>query len=179
MIVERINVSQGSPLKRATKMKEPVKDYSLTRNGGRKVKLFTLFGDKEELILVHNMGTGCEYCTMWADGFNGVLNHLEDRAAFAVGSPNSSAVQEKFAESRGWKFKMVSHKGTSFNQELGFEKNGKQVPGVSVFKKTRNGRIVRVAKDVFGPGDDYCITWHFFDLLPGGIKDWEPKFTYG
>ncbi len=46
----------------------------------------------------------------------------------------------------------------SFNQDLGFEKNGKQIPGVSVFKKTQEGKVIRVAKDVFGPGDDYCIT---------------------
>ncbi len=165
-------------MKRATKLKEPVKDYSLNAKGGRKVKLSSLFGGKDELILVHNMGTGCEYCTMWADGFNGVVNHLEDRAAFVVASPNSPDVQEKFAESRGWRFKMVSHKGTSFNEDLGFEKDGKQTPGVSVFKKTHDGKIVRVAKDVFGPGDDYCITWHFFDLLPSGSKGWEPKYTY-
>ncbi len=36
-----------------------------------------MFGDKKQLLLIHNMGQGCRYCTLWADGFNGFLKHLE------------------------------------------------------------------------------------------------------
>ena len=56
-----------------------------------------LFGDKNDLILIHNMGKGCTSCTMWADGFNGVYDHLASRAAFVVSSPNPVAVQKAFA----------------------------------------------------------------------------------
>ena len=162
-----------------TSMRQEVRDYTLTGSNGRKVALSSLFGEKDNLILVHNMGTSCPYCTMWADGFNGVLDHLEDRAAFALVSPNAPPVQKRFASSRGWRFKMVSSKGTTFSNDMGFEtKQGSPEPGVSIFHKDCRGKIYRVSRDEFGPGDEYCIVWHFFDLLPEGSKGWEPKFRY-
>jgi len=48
------------------------------------VSLADLFGPKRDLFVVHNMGRSCAYCTMWADGFNGVYPHLANRAAFVV-----------------------------------------------------------------------------------------------
>ena len=160
-------------------MKEEVREYVLTDSEGEKVALSTLFGKKDVLILVHNMGRSCPYCTMWVDGFNGVLDHLEDRAAFALVFPDPPPIQKKFGGSRGWRFKMVSSKGTRFSKDMGFEgEEGSSEPGVSVFHRTRDGTILRVSKDEFGPGDEYCIVWHFFDLLPEGSKGWEPKFRY-
>ena len=41
------------------------------------VMLLDLFGGKQRLLAIHNMGQGCRYCTLWADGFNGMLGHLE------------------------------------------------------------------------------------------------------
>jgi predicted dithiol-disulfide oxidoreductase (DUF899 family) len=159
--------------------KEEVKDYALKAWDGGEARLSRFFGDKKDLILIHNMGTGCSYCTMWADGFNGVFHHLENRAGFVVVSPNDPETQKKFAASRGWKFKMYSAKGTSFNKDMGFEneKGGAQ-PGVSVFRKEPDGKIFRVSKAEFGPGDDFCAVWHLFDLLAEGPAGWEPKFSY-
>src|ERR1041385_3981634 len=74
-----------------------VEDYLLTTTQGRLVKISQLIGKKDELILIHNMGTSCPYCTMWADGFNGELHHIENRAAFVVETPNAPSVQRKFA----------------------------------------------------------------------------------
>ncbi len=65
---------------------QQVEDYRFRTPDGD-VALSALFGDKTALFVIHNMGTGCPNCTMWADGFNGVLHHLEDRAAFVVCSP--------------------------------------------------------------------------------------------
>lgn len=159
--------------------KQKVKDHILKGAAGKQVKLSSLFGKKKDMILIHNMGKRCPYCTMWADGFNGIRHHLENRAAFVVVSPDSPATQKKFAQNRGWKFKMLSSQGTSFNRDMGFEgKNGDPWPGVSVFQKDRQGKILRVSKDSFGPGDDYCTVWHLFDLLPDGPAGWEPKYKY-
>lgn len=156
-----------------------VEDYTLTDPGGEKVSLSSLFAGKEHLILIHNMGKTCPYCTMWADGFNGVLKHLEDRAAFVVVSPDPPETQARFAKSRGWAFRMLSARGTSFTKDLAFEsEHGGYIPGVSVFHKEKYGKIVRVSKARFGPGDDFCSAWHLFDLLPDGPAGWEPKFTY-
>ena len=45
---------------------EPVKDYELIGGDGAKVRLSALFGDRRDLFLVHNMGSRCPMCSMWA-----------------------------------------------------------------------------------------------------------------
>jgi len=141
-------------------------NYELKDTSGVPVNLSSLFGDKEDLILVHNMGKACQYCTMWADGFSGVSYFVEKKAAFVLCSPDAPDVQREFAGSRGWKFKTVSADGTDFIKDMGYEVNGSYWPGVSVFHKDKDGKITRVAKDFFGPGDFYSSPFHFFDLLP-------------
>lgn len=165
---------------------QPVQDYVFQGWTGP-VKLSELFGDKRDLFVIHNMGTTCRYCTMWADGFNGVYDHLADRAAFVLATPNTPDVQKQFARSRGWRFPMVSHAGSSFAKDMGYrleqgEETGEDasrwVPGVSAFQK-RNGGVVRVSDTDLGPSDDFCSVWHFLDMLPEGPDGWQPKFRYG
>ena len=154
---------------------EPVADYELQGPDGT-VRLSQMFGGREDLILVHNMDSDCPYCTMWADGFNGVLHLLEDRTAFVVVSPDRVAVQQTMRKDRGWKFEMYSAEGTSFVSDLGFESsdtnfNSNSMPGVSAFRRNPDGSIVRISRDYFGPGDMYCVycgVWHLFDLLANG-----------
>lgn len=156
---------------------QAVEDYRFATPDGER-RLSQLFGGKMELFIVHNMGTGCAYCTLWADGFNGVYHHLADRAAFVVSSPDAPDVQRRFAESRGWRFPMVSHAGMRFADDMGYRSaNGRCLPGVSVFQRRADG-IVRVADTSFGPGDDFCTVWHFLDLLPAGQAGWAPRFAY-
>jgi predicted dithiol-disulfide oxidoreductase (DUF899 family) len=123
------------------------------------------------------MGKSCPACTMWADGFNGVLAHLQDRAAFVVSSPDDPQIQAEFAQSRGWKFRMVSHAGSDFAADMGYRSARGWRPGVSVFRK-QDGKIVRVSDTELGPGDDFCAVWHFFDLLPAGANGWRMRFSY-
>src|SRR5437588_4722447 len=96
---------------------EEVSDYEFSTGRG-KVRLSALFGDKDTLFVIHNMGSGCASCTMWADGFNGVFDHLRDRDGFVVASPDPPEVQQSFAAGRGWKFPMVSHRGTTFADDM-------------------------------------------------------------
>ncbi len=146
---------------------EAVRDYEFSTVNGT-VRLSDLFGDHEDLILIHNMGVSCSYCTLWADGYNGIHQHVIARAAFAASSPDRPSVQQKFAESRGWKFPMVSHAGSTFAADMGYvSEKGGWMPGVSVFRRAA-GEITRVSNAGFSPGDDFCTLWHFFDLLPGG-----------
>jgi predicted dithiol-disulfide oxidoreductase (DUF899 family) len=162
----------------ASRDPEPVKDYTL-RNIDGPVRLSALFGSKRDLIVIHNMGTSCTCCTLWADGFNGIYDHLANRAAFVVTSPDTPEVQMKFAASRSWRFPMVSHAGTSFAADMGFRgANGGWMPGVSVFRKDGSA-ILRVSDAPFDVGDDFCALWHFMDLLPEGAAGWKPKYSYG
>ena len=155
---------------------EPVADYRFATPSGP-VLLSELFGDKQELFVIHNMGKSCSYCTLWADGFNGVQHHLRDRAAFAVSSPDSPQVQQAFAAARGWRFPMVSHRGSSFAEDMGYGGEGKFSPGISVFRKQADG-IVRISDTGLGPDDEFCVVWSFLDLLPDSPEGWRPRFSY-
>lgn len=167
-------------LRRKCKPQE-VQDYELRDSKGKPVKLSKLFGNKKELIVIHNMGSSCPYCTLWADGFTGLLSHLENRAAFVIETPDAPKTQTAFAKRRGWKFKMVSSRDTRFKDELGYayyEKGERYYrPGVSTFIK-KGGKIFRFADTQLGPNDNFCVQWDFLNLLPGDTFNWGPKFKY-
>ena len=168
---EKIRAAQGEAEPQA------VEDYVFQTTEGE-VRLSALFGDKPDLIVIHNMGTGCSSCTMWADGFNGLYPHLASRAAFVVISPDAPEVQRKFAAGRGWRFPMVSHAGSSFAADMGYRSaKGGWMPGVSAFRK-EGARILRVADTGFHPADEFCPVWRLFDLLPDGSEGWRPRFSY-
>lgn len=157
---------------------EPVRDYKF-RTSKDTLTLGQLFGERSELLVVHNMGQSCVYCTLWADGLNGCADHLLDRAGFVVVSPDEPSVAEEFARGRGWRFPIVSSSGDTFTQEMGFwkEEDG-YWPGVSAFAKLDDGSMVRTGRAFFGPGDDFCAVWPLFELLSGGVGKWEPKYSY-
>lgn len=157
---------------------EPVNDYTLTDTEGQPVLLSSLFGKGDELLVIHNMGKKCSYCTLWADGLNSVSAHINDRVPMVLISPDEPAVQKEFAEGRGWSLRTLSAQGSSFIADMGFEPQPKNYwPGVSAFIK-KDGKMFRVAKDTFGPGDLYSNVWHLFDLLPKGSNEWSPKYKY-
>jgi predicted dithiol-disulfide oxidoreductase (DUF899 family) len=163
---------------------EEVQDYVLAGWNGP-VRLSELFGGKRDLIVIHNMGTGCPACTMWADGFNGVYDHLASRAAFVLASPNPVETQKKFAAGRGWRFPMVSYDGSSFAEDMGYREGGDPLdeklggwnPGVSTFRR-EGDRILRLSDTEFGPGDDFCVVFHLFDLIPDADPTWRPRYNY-
>ena len=158
--------------------RKPVPDYELLGQGNKPVWLSQLFGKKDELILVHNMGKDCPYCALWADGFNGMLKHLENRAGFVVESPDLPAEQKRVAKARGWKFNFVSSAKSTFRTDMGFMKDGDPWPGVTTFQKDKKGKIYQINSAFFGPGDNYCSLWDLLDLLPKGVNGWSAKFKY-
>lgn len=164
---------------RRQRPREPVRDYELRAAAdGSGVRLSALFGGKRTLLLVHNMGRGCSYCTLWADGFVGVQPHLLSRAAFAVTSPDPPEAQRAFAAERGWTFPLYSVE-RAFIDDMGFvDPEEGLMPGVSAFEKDGDGSLWRTGRAEFGPGDRFCSVWHFFDLCAGGVGDWEPRFSY-
>lgn len=155
---------------------EEVGDYIFRTSDGDK-SLSGLFGDKDTLFVVHNMGRSCPSCTQWADGFNGLYDHLADRAAFVISSPDEPSVQAEFAASRGWRFPIVSHAGTDFAADMGYKWESGWGPGVSVFQRDGD-HVIRVSDAAFGPGDAFNPVWHFFDLIPEGANGWDAKFSY-
>lgn len=165
--------SELSELRRQLPGKE-VQDYTFTGRNGEKVKLSEMFGKHNQLILIHNMGKSCAYCTLWADGITGYTPYLESRAGLALVSPDEPETMAGFAESRGWNFKVYSTDGNTFKEDMGFRQGNNVLPGVSVFQKVAGGKMLHTAATMFGPGDNYCAVWDFFDLLPEKDDGWKP-----
>ena len=158
---------------------EPVKDYEFKTVDGA-AQLSSFFGEKSDLLVVHNMGAGCPYCTLWADGLNSLVPHIENRTSFIVVSPDAPEAQAKFAAGRGWKFRMANDASVEFTRDMGFLLNDSDYwPGVSAFRRGEDGSITRTGSAFFGPGDDFCAVWPLFDLLADGHSGWEPKYRYG
>ena len=111
-VVDEIQKLQWSLVETRKKLEElhskvepvEIEDYTLTSASGEKVKLSQMFGDKSDLLVVHNMGSFCSYCTLWADGFNGITAYLQDRAGFVLVSSDGPDKLRGFSEKRGWKF---------------------------------------------------------------------------
>ena len=156
----------------------PVDDYELTNPDGSSVRLSELFGEFDEMILIHNMGTSCSYCTLWADGFKAFWPYFKTKCAFVLSSPDPVAKMAQFAGSREWAYPVVSVNGSTLAADFGFYKvEGGYWPGMTTLKKHADGTITRHAQTYFGPGDDYCSIWPMLDLLPSGPGDWEPNYN--
>ncbi len=168
-------------LKRAMP-REDISDYLLKGSDGQPLHFSDLFEGKMDLIVIHNMGHQCAYCTLWADGLNGMIQHLEARASVVMVSPDPPDIQRKFAESRGWKFRMLSGIDSDFVKKMGFtedhDSQSYYLPGFSTFHRDEQGRIYRISYDYFAPGDLYCSIWHIFALLADGIGSWSPRIQY-
>ena len=141
------------------------------------VSLLDLFAGRDTLIAIHNMGQGCRYCTLWADGLNGLLPHLEDRFAVVLLSKDPPEVQRRLANSRGWRFRMASHRGGPYLKEQSAAPGSDNMPGVVCY--VRDGkRVRRRSAAAFGPGDLYCSLWNVMALAGLGEDEWTPQFQY-
>lgn len=188
--LEKAVVEAKAALTKAIRARSPeaVRDYSLRMAGsGASVQLSELFGASRDLLVVHNMGRSCVYCTLWADGFASVYKHLATRCGFVLTTPDAPDVAAAFASARGWTFPVISHAGTSFAKDLGFvaihdkgPNAGKEglMPGVSALRRNPDGTIARTGSRPFGPGDDFCSVFPMFELLQGGVGEWQPKYHY-
>lgn len=146
---------------------EQVKDYRLSDQAGNGVKLSTMFGTRDRLVILHTMGKACPNCALWGDEFNGMLKHLEKVAGFCVVGPDDPKTQAVYLKQRGWQCKLYSAQGTAFIRDLGFEdEKGKAQPGVSILEK-KNGAI-RMVKQVNVMRDKDCPSvLEVFWMLPG------------
>jgi predicted dithiol-disulfide oxidoreductase (DUF899 family) len=154
----------------------PVEDYALTARDGSTVRLGEAFGAHDRMLLIHNMGFACSYCTLWAEEFSGIWDHLENgkyapAVKFLLVSNDRPDQQQVGSQQRDWGFDMLSARGTTLPLDLGFaepaQEEGKLSlwPGVSALVKDPDGSIRRVGMGVFGPGDSYCGFWHLLELF--------------
>ncbi len=155
---------------------EPVPAYRFETDQGS-TTLAELFGDRDTLLVIHNMGQGCRYCTLWADELNGMLGHLEAAMAVVLVSKDAPELQRRFAMSRGWRFRLASHGGGAYIQEQTVQAGAGNMPGAVVY--VRDGATIRRKNSaVFGPGDLYCSAWNFLALAGLSDENWTPQFNY-
>lgn len=153
-----------------------VNNYSFNTFDGE-VTLLDLFADKDKLLLIHNMGQGCRFCTLWADGFNGLIHHLESAMSVVLVSKDSPEIQRTFANSRGWRFRLASHGGGDYIREQTVMEGANNMPGAVVYERDGD-QIYRKGGSVFGPGDIYCAMWSLLGLAGMGEEEWTPQYRY-
>ena len=154
----------------------PVPNYRFQTLEGD-VSLLDLFGGRDLLLAIHNMGQGCRYCTLWADGFNGLLPHLESALAVVLLSKDPPPLQRDFAGSRNWRFRLASHGGGDYIREQTVMDGVDNMPGAVVYVRTDN-QVIRRSSAVFGPGDLYCPMWNLLGLAGLDGDEWTPQFRY-
>ena len=153
---------------------ESIRNYEFETGAGR-TTLLDLFAHKDRLLVIHNMGQGCRYCTLWTDGFNGLLPHLESALSVVLVSKDPPDVQRIFANSRGWRFRLASHGGGDYIREQGVYGEAENYPGAVVYER-QDDTILRKNACSFGPGDLYCALWPLLGLA--GLDEFTPQFNY-
>lgn len=155
---------------------DEVPDYRFkTLNG--ELSLSELFAGQDKLLAIHNMGQGCRYCTLWADGINAFLPHLEAAMGVVLLSKDDPATQRRFANSRGWRFTLASHGGGDYPREQSTSPEYDNMPGAVTYEM-RDGKIYRKNSTSFGPGDQYCAFWDLLGMAGLGEAEFTPQFNY-
>ena len=155
---------------------EKVSNYSFKTLEGE-TTLLDMFGENDKLLLIHNMGQGCRYCMLWADGFNGFLPHLESAMSVTLVSKDSPELQRQYANSRGWRFRLASHEGGDYIKEQTVTPGEVNSPGAVFYERVGND-IFRKNSSEFGPGDIYCSMWGLLGLAGMSEADWTPQYNY-
>ncbi len=155
---------------------EPVPNYEFDTQTG-KLSLLDLFAGKSKLLAIHNMGQGCRYCTLWADGINPFIPHLESALSVVLLSKDTPDVQRRFANSRNWRFRTASHGGGDYIKEQTVMQGADNMPGAVVYER-EDDSIYRKSAGIFGPGDLYCSMWNILGLAGLGEAEWTPQFSY-
>ncbi|MGA9943608.1 MAG: DUF899 family protein [Candidatus Cybelea sp.] len=164
-----------------------VPDYTFLENGER-VHLSELFaGDKPYLILYHLMYWAkddqfCPMCSLWIDGFNGIVPHVTERANFVIASRAPFDALKAWADRRQWnRLRLLSDDGSSFARDIGAEDaDGSPDSTIIVFaKEGERLRHVYTAHPMLADRergiDLLSPIWHLFDLMPSGRADWYPS----
>ena len=153
-----------------------VSNYDFDTVDGKRT-LHELFAGHEKLLVIHNMGQACRYCTLWGDGINPYVSHLETAMSVVMVSKDTPDVQRSFANSRQWRMRMASHGGGVYMKEQVAAEGAGNMPGAVVYELVED-KIYRKASTYFGPSDLYCPQWHFLGLAGIDIGDWTPQFAY-
>ena len=168
------------------------KEYVFEGSAGKQI-LAELFDGRSQLIVYHFMfdpswDAGCPNCSFWADNFNSVIVHMNQRDTTMIAVSRAPyAKLAAYQKRMGWNFKWVSSHGSDFNfdyhvsftpEELAkkqaFYNFATQDPwfsereGTSVFYKDAAGNLFHTYS-TYARGIDLLNTaYNYLDLTPKG-----------
>ena len=152
-----------------------------------------LFDGRSQLIVYHFMfgpdwEAGCPHCSRWADNFNGIIVHLNQRDVTMIAV--SRAPYSKLAAYKkrmNWSFKWVSSSETDFNFDYHVSFTPEEVArkeafynftaqdpgvsereGVSVFYKDTTGAVFHAYSTYARGIDMMSVDYQYLDLVPKG-----------
>jgi predicted dithiol-disulfide oxidoreductase (DUF899 family) len=178
--------------RRALPWEAITKEYVFEGPNGRET-LAQLFDGRSQLVVYHFMfgpdwDAGCPHCSRWADNFNGIIAHLNQRDVTMIAV--SRAPYAKLAAYRrrmGWSFKWVSSFGSDFNFDFhvsftpeemakkkafyNFKVQNPDAPereGVSVFVRDAKGRVFRTYSTFARGIEALNLDYKYLDVVPKG-----------
>ena len=160
------------------------------------VSLPNLFGTKTQLIVYHFMfgedwDQGCPSCSFWADNFNNIDIHLENRdiAFLAISSAPFDTIHA-YRKRLGWNFNWLSCANSDFNYDfhVSFRDSEKrankinynyrdqdwymeELPGISVFARGPDGSVYHTYSTYSRGIDMLNGAYNFIDLTPLGRQE--------
>ena len=168
------------------------KDYRFDTERGEQT-LGDLFDGCEQLIVYHFMygpdwENGCKSCSFWADGYNGIGEHLRQRDTRLVAVSRAPlATLLAFRKRMGWRFPWVSSAGSDFNYDfnVSFRQEdldsgatnynfgtsrfpSDEAPGVSCFTRESDGSIYHTYSAYSRGLDIFNTAYNLLDLTAKG-----------
>ncbi len=155
--------------------------------------LAQIFDGRTQLVVYHFMfgpdwEAGCKSCSFWADNFNGIVPHLNQRdVTFVAISRAPLPKLQAFAKRLGWSFKWLSSFRNDFNYDYNVSfkpeelaggtaihnyavntMNMSDLAGISVFAKDADGSVFHTYS-CYARGLDMLNTaYNYLDLVPKG-----------
>jgi predicted dithiol-disulfide oxidoreductase (DUF899 family) len=158
------------------------------------VRLSELFSAPDRSLVVQHVMYGkrqtspCPMCTMWVDGLDAVVPHIEQQTDYVVASAADPAPLRAHARARGWRnVRLLSCGDSTFQYDFCAEdEEGNQNSTFSVFTLDADGSPrhfysshPQMADDVNERGIDLMSpVWNLLDLTTRGRGDWYASLEY-
>lgn len=164
--------------------------------------LAQLFAGRSQLLVYHFMFSpkweaGCKNCSFWADQFDGVRIHLQQRDITLLAASRAPLPQlEAYRKRLGWYFKWVSSWGSDFNYDYHVSFTPEQAaageafynyrvghppaeesPGLSVFYQDTQGQVFHTYSCYARGLEAINAAYHLMDLAPNGRHEDGPRGT--
>jgi predicted dithiol-disulfide oxidoreductase (DUF899 family) len=168
------------------------KAYHFDGPDGRE-SLADLFDGRRQLVVYHFMfhpddKTGCPHCSLRADGFAGIIPHLNQRdVTMVVVSRAPLTKLMEYRQRMGWAFKWVSSGGSDFNfdyqasftpEEMAAKRamynyalrdpQAREREGHSIFYRDASGDVFHTYSCYDRGNDKLNLHYHYLDLVPKG-----------